>query len=282
MIRKVVIPSAGLGTRLLPATKQQPKEMLPVFAKDEAGYVFLKPVVQIVFERLHEAGFRDFYFVVGRGKRSIEDQFTVDKGFMEDLKRYNKSQLFMEMRQFYNKVSSSSIVFINQPEPLGFGDAVLRVKMLTGQEPFLVHAGDDLIMSRNTDYFARLVNAFEAYKADVTFCVQKVSDPRKYGVMEGDRIGAGIYKVKHVKEKPLRPKSRMAIVALYAFNSKIYHYIEKVRGRQNRELELTDAIEALVNDGGEAYAVELRTNETRIDVGTPQSYWNALRLTAGN
>lgn len=279
MIRTAVIPSAGLGTRLLPATKQQPKEMLPVFVR-EKGLVLLKPVIQLVFERLYDAGLREFLFVVGRGKRSIEDQFTLDNDFMEHLRRVAKRQLVDEMERFYRKVRSSSIVFINQPEPLGFGDAVLRAKAFTSHHPFIVHACDDLIVSRSTSgCFRRLMRAFDVHEADAAFCVQKVRDPTKYGVVEGDRISPGIYRVKHVEEKPRHPKSRIAIVALYAFNERIYPFIQGARVSHDRELELTDAIEALVRDGGRVYGVELDSYETRIDVGTPESYWDALRAT---
>ena len=280
LIRIAVVPSAGLGTRLLPATKQQPKEMLPVFVRNSNGIIFLKPVVQLVFERLYDAGLREFCFVVGRGKRSIEDQFTLDIGFMENLKKLAKPELIKEMERFYQRVRNSNIVFINQPAPLGFGDAILRVRAFTNHNPFIVHAGDDLIISKNAaGCFRRLMTAFDAYQADAAFYVQRVKDPRKYGVVEGDKVSPDTYLVKHLEEKPIHPKSKMAIVALYVFNERIYRYIEKARQSQHHELELTDALESLVRHGGRVYAVELGSHETRIDVGTPESYWNALRAT---
>jgi len=279
MIRTAVIPSAGLGTRLLPATKQQPKEMLPVFVREPTGLVVLKPVIQLVYERLYDAGLREFLFIVGKGKRSIEDHFTPDNDFSELLGRLAKPQLVEEMERFYRRVRASSIVFINQPEPLGFGDAVLRAKPFTGQNPFIVHAGDDLIISRRAAYFGRLMKAFQNHDADAVFCVQKVRDPTKYGVIEGDKIGPGIYRVEHVEEKPQHPKSKVAIVALYAFNERVYRCLEIVRGHHDRELELTDAIRELIKDGGRVYAVELNSREKRVDIGTPDSYWNALRAT---
>jgi len=276
MIRTAVIPSAGLGTRLLPATKQQPKEMLPVFTKTPKGEILLKPIIQVVYEQLYNVGLREFLFIVGRGKRSIEDHFTPDNEFME---RLEKRHLVEQMEQFYRKVQSSNIVFINQPEPLGFGDAVLRAKPFTSNNPFIVHAGDDLIFSRNiSECFQRLMRTLDD-ATDAVFFVQKVKDPKNYGVVEGDRIGAGIYRIKHVEEKPRRPRSRISIVALYAFNYKIYHYLEKMRAYHERELQLTDAIEELIKDGGRVYALELNSNITRIDVGTPSSYWNALKAT---
>ena len=281
LIKVAVIPTAGLGTRLLPATKQQPKEMLPVFIRDSSGLVFLKPVVQVAFERLYDAGLREFCFVVGRGKRSIEDQFTLDTEFMAHLKRLAPTpQLIKEMEHFYKRVQNSNIVFINQPEPLGFGDAVLRARAFTNRNPFIVHAGDDIIVSRNPDScFHRLMTTFDAYQADAVFFVERVTDPRKYGVVEGDKIGRGIYLVKHVKEKPKRPKSKLAIVALYAFNEMIYRCLEEGHRNHQRELELTHAIERLIKDDGKVYAVELGSHETRIDVGTPESYRNALSTT---
>lgn len=282
IIRTAVIPSAGLGVRLVPATKQQPKEMLPIFEKDRKGLILLKPVIQVVFERLYDAGLRQFLFVVGRGKRSIEDQFTIDNGFMEHLKRNAKPQLVEEMERFYRKVRGSNIVFINQPEPLGFGEAVLRTKTFSGGVPFIVHAGDDLILSSkttssSTGCLQRLMKAFYVHEADGVFFVHRVKDPSKYGVVEGEKIGSDIYQVKHVEEKPKHPKSKIAIVALYAFNEKIYHYLERVHSNEGRELQLTSAIERLIEDGGRVYCLELKKYETRIDVGTPESYWDAVR-----
>ena len=279
MIAKVVIPAAGLGTRLLPATKQQPKEMLPVFAHGTGGELCVKPLIQLVFEGLHEAGFRQFCFIVGRGKRSIEDQFTLDAVFTEYLQKHMKHAQVREMQEFYSKVRSSSIVFINQQEPAGFGDAILQAKNFTRDEPFMVHAGDDLVISRNGGYCERLIKAFEAHDADGAFCVQKITNPTGYGVVEGKSAGRNIYRVEGVEEKPRRPKSNIAIVGIYLFKPKIYDCIENVRAGRDREIQLTDAIRRLVDEGGRVYAVELSSNETRIDVGSPESYWTALEAT---
>ena len=282
LIRIAVIPTAGLGTRLLPATKQQPKEMLPVFAKTASGRLFLKPVVQLVFERLYDVGIRQFCFVVGRGKRSIEDQFTLDLGFMTRLRETADPQLVKEMDRFYQRVRNSHIAFINQPEPIGFGDAVLRAENFTNRNPFIVHAGDDLILSRRpSGSVDRLIAALDTYKVDAAFLVQNVKDPSKYGVIEGDRIAPRTYRVSHVKEKPRHPKSKLAIVALYAFDERIYSCIKAARGPKHREVELTDAIERLIQDGGKVYALQLMPEETRVEVGTPGSYSNALKMTMG-
>jgi UTP--glucose-1-phosphate uridylyltransferase len=281
MIMKAVIPAAGAGTRLLPATKQQPKEMLPVFAYSTRGQLCVKPLIQLVFEGLHELGLRQFCFVVGRGKRTIEDQFTLDGAFIQYLKKQMKYAQMREMQEFYSKVRSSSIIFVNQAEPAGFGDAVLRAKAFTGNESFMVHAGDDFVISRNGGYCKRLIKAFEAYDADAAFCVQKVSDPKRYGVVEGKRVAPNVYWVKRVEEKPKRPKSKFAIVGVYIFKPEIHEHVEGIRRDKTGEIELTSAIQKLIEERERVYAVELGSGETRIDVGTPESYWKALEATIG-
>ena len=130
MLRKAVIPAAGLGTRLLPATKEQPKEMLPVFAMGVNGVLRVKPFLQVVFEQLYYAGFKDFCFIVGRGKRSIEDHFTLDNSLIQQLSRKNEFDLVKELINFYAKVSKSNLVFVNQPEPEDLATLFFTQKIL--------------------------------------------------------------------------------------------------------------------------------------------------------
>ena len=134
MVRKAVVTAGGLGTRLLPATKETPKEMLPFFAFNAGGSIYLKPVVQIVFESLYEVGFRDFCFVVGRGKRAVEDHFTPDYQFVHLLEKKRLKHQVEELNRFYRMIVDSKILFVNQPEPRGFGDAVLRAESFVGSE----------------------------------------------------------------------------------------------------------------------------------------------------
>ncbi|MFQ6115854.1 MAG: sugar phosphate nucleotidyltransferase, partial [bacterium] len=185
MIKKAVIPAAGSGTRLLPATKEMPKGMLPIFTLGQNGEVCLIPTLQAVFEQLYDTGFREFCFIVGRGKRTIEDHFTPDWGFVEDLNGKNKAKLACRLEGFYEKVNSSTIVFVNQPRPKGFGDAVLRARAFTDNEDFLVHASDDLILSEHDDYLKKLIAVFEEYTADAVLLVERVEDLKGYGVIEG-------------------------------------------------------------------------------------------------
>lgn len=278
MIRKVVIPAAGLGTRLLPATKQQPKEMLPVFACMHAnGQLCLKPLIQLVFEKLYENGFREFCLVVGRGKRSIEDHFTLDNGVIEYLTKNDKLEMARELNQFFEKIRNSTMFFVNQPEPKGFGDAVLQAKTFTGKEAFMVHVGDDLVISRNNGYLKRLVQTFETYDADAVFCVEIVEDPRKYGVIQSRKISKKLYQVTGMEEKPERPRSNMGIVAIYIFSERIYDGIKKVKPDSAGEIQLTDGIQQLIDEHCNVYAIELDSGERRIDIGTPKSYWLAMR-----
>jgi len=276
MLRKVVITAAGLGTRLLPATKEQPKEMLPIFVKCFNGVLCVKPFIQVVFEQLYDVGFKDFCFVVGRGKRSIEDHFSLDKSFIQEFSRKNKPELVEEMNNFYEKVSKSSIFFINQHEPRGFGDAVFQARNFTGNEPFLVHAGDDLILSKNNRCLKRLLQFFETQDADAVFYVQKVKDPRKYGVITGRKLDENLYEVTRIEEKPSSPFSNLATIAIYAFSCKIYNAIKKTHPDINNEIQLTHAIQHLIDEKCAVYALELKRAEKRIDIGTPESYWKAL------
>jgi UTP--glucose-1-phosphate uridylyltransferase len=275
MIKKVVIPAAGLGTRLLPITKELPKEMLPIFFKQN-NVICLKPMLQAIFEQLYDFGFREFSFIVGRGKRAIEDHFTIDEGFLDYLKNNNKVKLADELLDFYKKLNNSAIVFINQPKTKGFGDAVYRARLFTGNEPFLIHAGDDLIFSRNNDHLRRMMKAFRNYDADVVFLIEEVEDPRGYGVILGEKIEPDIFRVKKVVEKPQIPPSNLAIIALYVFKPIIYRMIEKIKPDENDEVQLTDAISLLLNQR-KVYAVKLKDEERRIDIGTPETYLKTLR-----
>jgi len=277
MIRKAVIPAAGLGTRLLPATKQQPKEMLPIFATDDSNGQYLKPFVQLVFEELYEVGIREFCFIIGRGKRSIEDHFVVDKTLLKYLRGYQVG-VRKELDRFHRKIEKSNISFVNQAEPSGFGDAVRLAKWFTNKDDFIVHAGDDLVISRNGGYLTRLMDTFEKYDADAVLCVERVKDPERYGVVEGQKMRPNIYRVTRIEEKPRHPRSDLAVIAVYAFRERIYDSLDKIRVPSGHELQLTSGIQRIIDAGGIVYAMQIRKDERRVDIGTPESYWMALNL----
>jgi len=277
VIKKVVIPAAGLGTRLLPITKELPKEMLPLFFKGKDDKVHLKPMLQAIFEQLYDEGFREFGFIVGRGKRAIEDHFTPDYSFVEYLKNKNKQELTGELQEFYRKISDSILVFINQPKPTGFADAVYQARVFTQNEPFLMHAGDDLVFSRNNRHLKRLMKIFGQRNADVAFLVEEVEDPQKYGVVIGKEVEPYLFEVENVIEKPKKPISNLAVIALYVFNPVIYEGIERAKPDEKGEMQIADAIQVLLKRRCKIYALKLRPGERRIDIGTPETYLETLK-----
>ena len=278
MIRKVIIPAAGLGTRLFPATKEQPKEMLPIFTKTPDGDMVVKPVVQLVFEQLYDAGIREFCYVVGRGKRGIEDHFTPDEHCIRMLESTGKNGQASDLESFYGKLNSSTAMWVNQPEPKGFGNAVQMAQPFVGNESCLVHAGDSCIISKDMDYLQKLLGAFERFKADAAFLVLEIKNPTQYGIVEGDEAEAGIIKVKSVVEKPEKPKTHWAVMAMYAFQPVIFKALETTKPGKNGEIQLTDAIQKLIDRGLKVYAVKLDSSYAHLDVGSPERYWQALEL----
>ena len=278
MINKVIIPAAGLGTRLFPATKEQPKEMLPVFSATSNGDLSVKPVLQIVFEQLYNAGIREFCYVVGRSKRSIEDHFTPDSSCIQMLGGLGRDGQAADMKDFYVKLGTSTIMWVNQPEPKGFGNAVLMAQPFVQNEDCLVHAGDSLIISKDMDYIKKLVNAFERLKADAAFIVLEIDNPKQYGIVEGVEVEEGILRVKSVVEKPEKPTTNLAIIAMYVFRPVIFKALEATKPGRYGEIQLTDAIQKLVDWGLSVYAIKLDRSYGHLDIGSPERYWQALEL----
>jgi UTP--glucose-1-phosphate uridylyltransferase len=278
VIRKVIIPAAGLGTRLFPATKEQPKEMLPIFSRTAQGDMMVKPVVQLVFEQLHEAGLREFCYIVGRGKRGIEDHFTPDANCIRTLESMGKDGQASDLEGFYEKLESSTIMWVNQPEPKGFGNAVMMAQPFVQNESCIVHAGDSAIISKNMDYLKKLVAAFEKFNADATFLVLEIENPKQYGIVEGEEVEPGIIKVKKVVEKPEKPATNLAIMAMYVFHPIIFKALEATKPGNNGEIQLTDAIQKLIDWKLKVYAVKLDKGYSHLDIGSPERYWEALEL----
>ena len=275
MIKKAVIPAAGIGTRLLPATKETPKEMLPIFALGKNGGIYVKPLLQAVFEQLYDVGFREFCFIVGRGKGSITDHFTSDRNYLKVLTLEGKQEVADELSSFYEKVNSSSLVFLSQPEPRGFGDAVLRAEPYI-KEPFLVQAGDTFILSEGNYHLMRLLKVHEEFESEATFFVQEVENPKPFGIIQGEEIKKGIYSVERVIEKPEKPPTNLAVTAVYIFTPAIFQALKLTREGLGGELQLTDGIQRLISSGLKVTAVKLSGEEYWLDVGSPKTYWEAL------
>ena len=262
--------------RLYPATKEQPKEMLPIFTTTSDGEVMIKPVVQVVFEQLHNAGLREFCFVVGRRKRSIEDHFTPDAECVRNLEDLGRNSLAANIREFYANLRSSTIMWVNQPEAKGFGNAVLMAQPFVQNEQCLVHAGDSCIISTGMNYIKKLLGVHDRFEADATFLVLEIKKPKQYGIIEGKEAAPGVIKVNSAVEKPVKPATNLAIMAMYAFRPAIFKALEKTKPGKNGEIQLTDAIQKLIDDGLNVYAVKLDKSYSHLDVGSPERYWEGL------
>jgi UTP--glucose-1-phosphate uridylyltransferase len=273
---KVVITAAGKGTRLLPFTKEIPKEMMPIFSKVFTNKKVVLPLLQYVYEQLYSMNFRDYCFIVGREKRSIEDHFTPHETYLRGLSTDYKKVI----SKFYQKLEKSHLVWINQNRPLGFGDAVRRAERYIGEEDFIVHAGDVTILSNSKHPILRLIEtAKKNPDAKVILLCKKVKDSKKYGVPTVKKLSNNLFDVTEVIEKPDKPKSEFGILPLYYFRSDIFSSLKKIKPGKGKEFQLTDAIQKIIQDKQKVLAITLNKNEEEVDVGTVESYRNAQEIT---
>ena len=261
-VRKAVIPAAGLGTRFLPATKAQPKEMLPIVDK---------PTIQYIIEEAAAAGIEDIIVVTGRNKRSIEDHFDRSIELEMELEKDGKNEM-LDMVQA--KPEIANIHFIRQKQPLGLGHAVLTASHFIGNEPFAVLLGDDVVISRKP-CLQQMIEVFNEYQTSIVG-VQQVSDDAvsKYGIVDGRKVDDRVYKVKGLVEKP-RPEeapSNVAILGRYILTPEIFGYLETQEKGAGGEIQLTDAMKRLANDQA-MYAYIFRGH--RYDVGSKTGFLQA-------
>jgi UTP--glucose-1-phosphate uridylyltransferase len=273
---KCVLTVAGLGTRLLPLTKELPKEMLPIYVKSKNQGLVLKPILQVIFECLYNYKIRDFCFIVGRTKRSVEDHFTQDFDLVKQLKKGKKQRLALGLEDFFKKLDESNIVFTYQPKPIGFGDAIERGKNFVGNDYFLLHAGDDIVISKNNDHLKRLEKNFKKYNAEIACLIEEVKNPTQYGVVNGPILEHGVIDIKEMQEKPKNPKSKYAIIALYIFKPTIFQYLKQAKKKAHPEKHLAEAFNRALKKRKKMIGVILKKNERRIDIGTPESYAKVL------
>ena len=273
---KVVITAAGKGTRLLPFTKEMPKEMVPIFSKVSANKKVVMPLLQYIYEQMYSMDFKDYCFVVGREKRSIEDHFTPHEAYLKEISGdYRKYMI-----NFYKKLENSHMVWINQNKPLGFGDAVKRTERYVGKEDFIVHAGDVAILSKMKHPIKRLIEvAKKNPDAKAILLCKKIIDSKRYGVPTIERKSNNLFTVKEVIEKPDKPKSNFGILALYYFRSDIFSSLRKIKPGKGKEFQLTDAIQNLIKEKKQVLAISLNKNEDEIDVGNVESYKNSQNIT---
>jgi UTP--glucose-1-phosphate uridylyltransferase len=262
-VRKAVFPVAGLGTRFLPATKAQPKEMLPVVDK---------PLIQYAVEEAYAAGIRHMIFVTGRNKRAIEDHFDTAYELENELQAANKGALLSVLRSIVPDDMLMS--YVRQPRSLGLGHAVLCAEHLVGDEPFAVLLADDLMVG-TPPIMAQMVAQFEALKQSV-IAVQEVPSEhtRRYGIVAGDKVRPGLIKVSRMVEKPAPEvaPSRMGVAGRYILTPAVFEQIRQQSGGVGGEIQLTDGIAGLMKTES-VYAFEY--SGKRYDCGSKEGFLQA-------
>lgn len=261
-VRKAIIPAAGLGTRFLPATKAQPKEMLPIVDK---------PTLQYIIEEAVASGIEEVLVIIGRNKNSIQDHFDKSVELELELESKGKTEQLEEVRHISNMVQ---IHYVRQIEPKGLGHAVLCAKSFIGNEPFAVLLGDDIVYA-DKPCLGQMIEAYDEYKTSI-LGVQEVapSEVSKYGIVDGKFIENRIYKVKDLVEKPAvdEAPSNVAILGRYIINPAIFSILENTKPGKNGEIQLTDALKELARkEAMYAYVFEGR----RYDVGDKQGFLEA-------
>ena len=234
-IRKAVIPAAGLGTRFLPATKAQPKEMLPIVDK---------PTIQYIVEEAINSGIEDILIITGRNKKSIEDHFDKSYELETELEKSKKEDFLSLVRDISNL---ANIHYIRQKEAKGLGHAILCAKSFVGDEPFAVLLGDDIVHAE-TPCLKQMVDVYEKYNASV-LGVQTVAHDQvsKYGIVAGEKKGDRLYKVSGLVEKPPVDKAPtdVAILGRYIITPEIFKLLENTKPGAGGEIQLTDALKTL-------------------------------------
>lgn len=265
-MRHAVIPVAGLGTRLLPATKSQPKEMLPV-----AG----KPVVQHVVEELADGGVEAVTFVTGRGKGAIEDHFDSDPELIRLLRVSGREELLARL-DFER--AGVRFAYVRQPERRGLGDAVLRAEHVVGDDRFVVALGDAIVAPAEGPSLLERMRAAVEGGADCVVAVERISRDRarRYGIVapaSESRPGAPIPLAGMIeKPEPADAPSDLAACARYVLPREVFEMLRGGPSERTGEVELTDAIAALIDAGAKVVAVPLAAGERRHDIGSPESY----------
>ena len=261
-VRKAIIPAAGLGTRFLPATKAQPKEMLPIVDK---------PTIQYIIEEAVASGIEEILIITGRNKKSIEDHFDKSVELELELEKSGKMEMLEMVRNISDMVD---IHYIRQKEPKGLGHAIHCAKSFVGDEPFAVMLGDDVVDS-DVPCLKQLMDCYDEYKTSV-LGVQTVEakDVNKYGIVNGIHIEDRVYKVKGLVEKPAveEAPSNVAILGRYIITPRIFKILEETKPGKGGEIQLTDALLNLISEEA-MYAYDFEG--TRYDVGDKLGFLKA-------
>lgn len=255
-VTKAIIPAAGLGTRVLPATKAQPKEMLVIVDK---------PSLQYIVEELVESGIKDIIIVTGRNKNSIEDHFDHSYELEDTLKKNNKNTLLEKVEDIS---SMANICYVRQNHPKGLGHAILKAKSFVGDEPFVIALGDDIVYN-DVPVAKQLIDSYSKYGSSIVGCQEvKESDVSKYGIVKPLlSLDEKTVEMEDFIEKPSieEAPSKLACLGRYLLTPKIFDYLEKTEPGKGGEIQLTDAIVAMMKDGEKVLAYNFEGK--RYDIG---------------
>lgn len=264
-----VVPVAGLGTRLLPATKSQPKEMLPVGRK---------PVVQYVVEELTQSGINRLLFITGASKTSIENHFDTDERLIHHLRESGREE---ELQQLDFERRDVEYFYTRQRRQLGLGHAVLCSKSLVGSQPFVVALGDSIIgINAKSDIVQRMTEEFESSKADIVVAFEEVpkADVVRYGIAKPRGDVGTRFELEDLIEKPSveEAPSQYAVASRYVLSPAIFEALEETEPGKGGEIQLTDAIRILLKRGAKGVGMVLPPDERRFDIGNYGSYFRAF------
>lgn len=240
-VTKAVIPAAGLGTRVLPATKAQPKEMLVIVDK---------PSLQYIVEELVESGITDIVIVTGRNKNSIEDHFDYSYELENTLQKDGKDEL---LEKIENLSTMANIFYVRQNLPKGLGHAILKAKSFIGDDPFVIALGDDIVYNPERPVAKQLIDVYEKYGSSIVGCQEVAEkDISKYGIVKPiERLDESTCVIEDFIEKPSieEAPSNFACLGRYLLTGKIFKYLEEVKPGKGGEIQLTDAILDMLKDG---------------------------------
>jgi len=267
-----VVPVAGRGTRMLPLTKSQPKEMLPVGRK---------PVVQYVVEELAASGLRRLLFITGPGKTAIENHFDFEHELIAQLRESGGEQHLAELPELRFQSDDLEYFYTRQRRQLGLGHAVLCAKAIVGQQPFVVALGDSIIgLHAKSDIVQRMVEQFDQAGADAVICFEEVApqDVSRYGIAKPRGTAGEVFELEDLIEKPARIEapSTLAIAARYVCSPAIFEILAETQPGTGGEIQFTDALRRLIQQGGKVLGMRLSEGVRRYDIGGFESYFRAF------
>jgi UTP--glucose-1-phosphate uridylyltransferase len=268
-VELAIVPVAGQGTRLLPLTKSQPKEMLPVGGK---------PAVQYVVEELEQSGVHRILFVTGPGKSSIENHFDIDPELIANLRETGKEELLLEL-EFERR--NLEYFYTRQRRQLGLGHAILSARSIVGDLPFVIALGDSIIgVNAQSDIVRRMIHEFESSGADAVVALEEVppEEVSQYGVVKPRATTGNVVLIEDLIEKPsiAEAPSMLTLAARYVCSPALFDCLQRTRPDPSGMVQLTDALRLLIQEGGTVLGLRLAAGESRFDIGDFDNYFRAF------